>query len=480
MDLTTWRLKMRDTASTNVHELHVSADRHVLPDESRSGERASDSSAPTMAWVVAADMGLGHRRAVHPFQHIAEEEIISVGENDSATESEKKLWRRLTGIYELFSRARSIPVIGKPIFGILDRFLKIPTFYPIRNLSESTFQVNLLHAFVKEGLCSGMLDRIKSKTLPLITSFYAPAIAADNAGVEKIYCVICDADLNRVWVAKEPWESRIEYFAPCGRSVQRLKSYGVPDERIFLTGFPLPTELLGGREMKTLKADLGQRLFYLDPRGRFRSRFGASVEQFLGAENCVPKHERVLTITYAVGGAGALKEIGRRIALSLREKLIAGEVRLNLVSGTKEHVQRYFEDVKEEIGAEVRNLHILCADTPQEYFDRFNALLRETDILWTKPSELSFYCALGIPIIMTPAIGSQEKFNRKWLLDIQGGIRQEKPDYVHQWLFDLLRKGRLAEAAWSGFLKARKLGTFKCLEVLSTGTMRPETSPIMR
>ena len=29
--------------------------------------------------------------------------------------------------------------------------------------------------------------------------------------------------------------------------------------------------------------------------------------------------------------------------------------------------------------------------------------MRTTDILWTKPSELSFYCGLGIPIVMAPA-----------------------------------------------------------------------------
>jgi len=85
-----------------------------------------------------------------------------------------------------------------------------------------------------------------------------------------------------------------------------------------------------------------------------------------------------------------------------------------------------------------------------------------------------------MPIITTPALGSQETFNRKWLLDIQAGIRQENPDYAHQWLMDLLNKGRLAEAAWSGFLKARKLGTYKIIEVLQTGAMKHELSPIER
>jgi hypothetical protein len=81
---------------------------------------------------------------------------------------------------------------------------------------------------------------------------------------------------------------------------------------------------------------------------------------------------------------------------------------------------------------------------------------------------------------MTPTIGSQEKFNRQWLFEIQAGIRQENPDHTDQWLFDWLNNGRLAEAAWSGFLKARKLGTYKILEVLQTGKMTKSDSPVMR
>ena len=431
-----------------------------------------------IAWVVAADMGYGHLRAVYPLRDIAEGGIISVGEDDATTPSERKLWRRLVRIYERFSRAWSIPVVGRIIFGILDGLLRIPTLYPLRDLSHSTFQVNLLRSLIGKGLCGGMLERIREKHLPLVTSFYAPAIAADLKGIEKVYCIICDADLNRVWVAREPWESRIEYFAPCGRAVQRLKAYGVPDDRIFLTGFPLPSELLGGREMSILKADLAQRLFYLDPKRRFWSRFGINVEYFLGKEYCTFRADRTLTITYAVGGAGALKEVGVKIARSLKVKLLAGEVRLNLAAGTKEPVRQFFEQTKQEIPTD--NIRVIYAGTAEAYFAKFNETLRTTDILWTKPSELSFYSALGIPIIMTPAIGSQEKFNRRWLQDIQAGVRQEHPEYTDQWLFDLLKSGRLAEAAWAGFLKARKLGTYKIQEVLTTGQLAHESSPIMR
>jgi len=34
--------------------------------------------------------------------------------------------------------------------------------------------------------------------------------------------------------------------------------------------------------------------------------------------------------------------------------------------------------------------------------------------------------------------------------------------------------------AWSGFLKARKLGTEKIIEILKTGTMEQSNSPVER
>jgi hypothetical protein len=432
------------------------------------------------AWVVSADMGYGHQRAVYPLRDIAQEGIITVGSSEAVSKSEKKLWKRLLNAYEFFSRAKGLPVIGPPLFSMLDSLMRIPSFYPMRNLSNSTFQVNLLESLIEKGLCKGMLDKTSTKILPLVTSFYASAIAADKNGFNKIYCIICDADINRVWVAKQPWESRIEYFAPCGKAAQRLKAYGVPEERIHLTGFPLPTELLGDGNLSVLKKDLAQRLFYLDPKGKFWARHGRNVEYFLGKENCVFKNERKLTITYAVGGAGAQKEIGRTIAKSLNEKLKAGEIKINLVAGIRREVYDYFESVKGGIDPDGDSIRIIYSKSLQEYFDLFNDSLHDTDILWTKPSELSFYCALGLPIIMSPVIGSQEKFNRKWLREIQAALKQEKPEYTDQWLYDLLNRGTLAESAWDGFLKARKLGTFKIKQVLKNGYVEKQTDPVLR
>jgi hypothetical protein len=432
------------------------------------------------SWLVTADMGYGHQRAIYPLRQLAEGKIITVGDNENTPPSERKLWKRTLILYEIVSRAKSIPVIGSTIFSLLDSLLHIPSFYPIRNLSKTTLQVNFLESSIKKGLCSGVLEKVKEKHLPIITSFYAPAIAADIKGFDPVYCIICDADLNRVWVAKQPWDSRIIYFAPCGKAVQRLKAYGVSDDKIFLTGFPLAEELLGGKELTLLKSDLAKRLHYLDPHGRFRERHGKSVEHFLGEEYIKFSPERELTITYAVGGAGAQKEIGRNIALGLKEKIKNNELKLNLIAGTKAHIKDYFLKVKDEIGAEEGFLNIIYSEDLFTYFRIFNEVIRKTDILWTKPSELSFYTGLGLPVIMSPSIGSQEKFNNIWLREIRSGIKQLNPEFADQWLFDYLNKGMLAEAAWSGFLKVRKLGLYNILEVLETGKMSREESPIIR
>jgi len=429
------------------------------------------------AWIVAADMGYGHQRAVFPLKNISEEGLITIGKNDGSNTKEQKSWKRLLNTYEFFSRTRSIPFVGKPIFAMFDALMHIPDFYPIRNLSRSTYQVDLLETSIKNGLCNGMMERISTKQLPLITSYFAASIAADMRGYEPIFCIICDADINRVWVAKQPWDSRINYFAPCGKAAQRLRSYGVPEERIFLTGFPLSLDLIGNN-LATVKSDVGQRLCYLDPKNRFWTNHRQSVEHFLGKKNCAFRNKRTLTITFAVGGAGAQKEIGARIAMSVKDKLRNGTVRLNLVAGIRQEVFSYFRDIKDDIGSD--NVRVIYAETLHEYFRQFDAAMRETDMLWTKPSELSFYVGLGIPIIMTPPIGSQERFNRQWLYEIQAAVAQKDPDYTHQWLFEMLNDGRLADMAWSGFLKARKLGTAKIMEVLELGTMTRSNSPLER
>jgi hypothetical protein len=232
-----------------------------------------------------------------------------------------------------------------------------------------------------------------------------------------------------------------------------------------------------------LKGNLVRRLGNLDPEGNFHSLYKHSINALIQPDNItdisVTAQKKHITITYAVGGAGAQKEIGRQIAVSLKERILNEQVTLNLVAGTRVELRDYFLKVKKEC-RDTENIQILWAKDNESYFDLFNHCLNTTDILWTKPSELSFYCALGIPIILTPAIGPQEKCNRRWLREIGAAYKQQNPELTDQWLFDLLNKGRLAEAAWNGFLKARKYGTYNILDFLESGTFVSSNDPLKR
>lgn len=427
------------------------------------------SSSDLSVWVVAVDMGLGHKRAVYPFASIAYNGIIIANSESFAPSYELKIWSRQKKIYESLSRIKSFPVFGNFLFGLMDRLQAIQPAYPRIDLSFSTFQTRMVARFIRKGMGNKLVDTVRSNPLPVLSSFFLTTMALDLAGIHRNYCIICDADINRVWVAEHPRNSKVIYCVPCSMALRRLRQYGVPDERLFITGFPLPLELLGDKSLDVLRHDLAQRLKVLDPENRFMPLHGKNVEHFLGKQ--LAGNRRPLTITFAVGGAGAQKEIGYAIMKSLQRKLLAGECKLNLVCGIRKDVALYFSQAKSELMPDSAGVSIIWGETDAEYFARFNNCLHTTDILWTKPSELSFYSGLGLPILAAPCIGAQEEFNLRWLEDIQAIIKQHDPAFTHEWLFEYLNDGRFAEAAWSGFLKARKYGTYKILELLETETI---------
>jgi len=432
-------------------------------------------------WLVSADMGYGHQRAIYPLKKLAYNgHILNANTSEAATHAERRMWRRMQGTYEFISRAGKVPFIGKYFNRLLDKLLFIPKNYPFKDHSLPTLQVKLLNMSIKRGLCNGVVKDISLPPLPMITSFYSSAIAAEMAGHQRVYCIICDTDINRVWAAEKASASNIVYFAPNGTAAKRLVSYGVSKTNIHVTGFPLPLDLLGNRDLDTLRKNLYHRLKRLDPKGRFFNIFNSSTREFTGYDDDEKYQQEPITITFAVGGAGAQKEIGKQIAKSLKKKIREGKVILNLVAGTRSDARDYFASIKATILNDSTNVSVIYAETNEAYFDVFNQILHDTDVLWTKPSELSFYCALGIPIIITPAIGPQEKCNRRWLREIGAGFKQKNPKYTHQWLFEMLRKGRLAEASWNGFLKARKYGTYKIMDYLHTGSYEISIDPRKR
>ena len=233
-------------------------------------------------WLVSADMGYGHQRAIYPLKFLSKDRIIlNANMSPYASLKERRLWKDMLRTYEFMSRAGKLPLIGSLLTKMLDSLLYIPSFYPLKDRSNSTLQVRYLKLRIKKGLCNGILENMKRPELPMITSFYSSAIAAEMAGHGPVFCIICDTDMSRVWVTEDARTSRILYFAPGTVAAQRLHSYGVPEKNILLTGFPLPLELLGDRNLSTLKMNLKRRISNLDPSGSFYNLYNHSINAYL-------------------------------------------------------------------------------------------------------------------------------------------------------------------------------------------------------
>ncbi len=418
------------------------------------------------AWVVDVNMGYGHSRAAYALKDLACGEVISANDYRGIPAHDRKFWRKSRELYEAISRMKPIPVVGDLLFEAFDRWQEIPKFYPRRDLSASNFQLREIYRMIKKGLGRHLIEKLSQNPVPLVTTFFIPAFYADYFDYPgDIWCVTTDADISRTWAPLDPHKSRIKYLASNGRVVERLKLYGVRSEQIFLTGFPLPKELIGGPDPTVIKDLLTERLCNLDPNRIFHERYSRTLKVELGPLRCTKsKAAHPLTLTYTVGGAGAQKALGVKILNSLAARVARHEIRLNLVAGVRKDTIAFYKEVvaqaglKRELGTWVR---VPEFSSREDYFTGFNEMLKTTDILWTKPSELSFYCGLGIAIIMAPPIGSQEDFNRVWLGYMGGGVSQNDPRYTSEWLFDWIASGGVARMAWNGYIEAPTHGTYR-------------------
>jgi len=418
-------------------------------------------------------MGYGHQRAAYPLRYIAETgEFINANDYQGIPDRDKKIWEESRTFYEFISRFKKVPVFGKLAFDFYDRLQEIPKFYPNKDWSKPTLQLRYFYWLIRKFDWGGHLIRkLAEKPLPLVTTFFVTAfMAEEHEYPNDIYCLCTDTDVSRSWVPQFPAQSRIKYLAPTLRVQQRLKQYGVKSENIFLTGFPLPKRNIGGEELPILRKDLAERLCNLDPKRKYISKYADTISRNLGGATCPMEIERPFTIMFAVGGAGAQRHLGIQIVESLSKELILGKANIVLVAGIHNDVARYFKTEIKKLRLDhllKKQIRIVHADDKNQYFKDFEDALREVDVIWTKPSELSFYTALGYPIIMAPPIGSQEKFNRKWLITIGSGVDQEDPQYTDEWLFDLLNSGWLAEAAMQGFMEAPRQGAYNIAKVIA-------------
>lgn len=428
--------------------------------------------------IAAAEMGYGHLRAARPLAERLNTELTFVDRAPFANRAERGLWDGVRWAHAWSSRGSELPVVGPSVRRMLDSVTMIPPLHPYRDLAGPSLATRALDGLIHRGFGEALAEHLRSTGAPMVTTFYAPAIVADRRGIDNVFCVVTDADINRVWAPLDARESNIRYLAPSQRVVRRLRAFGVPRGSIEFTGFPLPHALVGGEDLSALRANLGPRLVRLDPKKRFRASCHHELAHFFAELGQDHEGEPPL-LTFAVGGAGAQSGLVDAFLPSLRPLLLAGRIRLALVAGTHFEVAARFRRAlrRAELDACIgHGVQILSADTLEHYFERFDALLARTDILWTKPSELTFYAALGIPLLLTAPVGVHERFNRRFAREEGVGLKQRDPKHVGDRLAELLADGTLAAAAWSGFLRLPKFGTYRVLEELGVAASSARNS----
>lgn len=446
-----------------------------------------------IAWVIAVRMGYGHQRTAHPLRGLAPGgEVLLADDYAGIPDRDRALWRRMRRFYEFISKVHDVRLVGRALFRGFDEVQRILSFYPRRDLSRPDLNVRVLYGLLRRGWGRHLIETLKTRgALPIVTSFFTPAFMAEFFEYPgDIYCIVCDADIARAWASIRPSSSRIRYFAPTRRAAERLREYGVPPANVFLTGYPLPDENVGDG-LAALKHDIAPRIVNLDPGRKYLERYEGLVAEKVG--ELPPGPTRPLTILFSIGGAGAQAEIATKILRSLKPRILSNDARVVVSAGIKPWVRDYVEREISECGlaavaqtlgsgtlrvpdppgggsrADDAPVQVLIGDGVTEYFQIFDRALRTADVLWTKPSELSFYCALGLPIMMAPPVGSQEKANQEWLLRLGAGTVQDDPADAHEWFFDLLDTGWFAEAAMEGFVEGEQLATQRITRVLERG-----------
>ncbi|MCC7139577.1 MAG: hypothetical protein IT460_14230 [Planctomycetes bacterium] len=423
------------------------------------------AAAPPPA-VVAAFMGYGHLRAALPLAEAFGVPVLSMDRPPLATDEDVRTWDRLRRGYDRLSRRTGLPVVGPVARALLDRVTAIPRLSPPGRLERPGLASRYLMHLVRDGFGATLVERLTTSKAPLVATFYAPAVVADDAGLDGVVCVLTDADVHRVWVAPEPARSRIVYAAPTARAAHRLRAYGVPPERIHRTGFPLPDVLV--REDDARARRLAARLVRLDPRGAWAAGAPAAARRLRDAADPADA-ARPLRATFAVGGAGAQVELARRLVTSLAPRLAADALRLTLVAGTRADTAERLTAIARRAGfapgegAPVEILHDADFET---YARRFHDHLAETDVLWTKPSEITFFAAAGFALALTTPLGVQERANRDWVLARGAAVDAGALRDAARSLDARRADGSLAAAAFAGATRLPRHGTARVVNLV--------------
>src|SRR5471032_2164998 len=285
----------------------------------------------TQPIVAAIDMGYGHLRPAAALADYLQAQVLQMDKPPLGDAHDHRFWERTRTLYEPLTRFSQLPGIGPPMRAVLNTITAIPDAWPVRDLSGPTQGTRWMQRAAREGAGRALAKHLLTTGEPLLATFYGAAILAEVHGAHRLHCLVTDSDVNRVWAPPAPAKSEIVYFAPSDRARRRMLSYGVSPAKVRLTGYPLPHELVGGRERTILKQNLARRLARLRAPGRLRELAGRE----LGP---LPEADGPPLIVFAVGGAGAQVPLAKTLIRGMKPQLEEGKLRLALVAGRRPEV----------------------------------------------------------------------------------------------------------------------------------------------
>lgn len=403
--------------------------------------------------VVAVRMGYGHLRAAHAVAELAGVPVLEADRPPLAGMLDRLLWGGVRFSYESVSRLSQDPLVGPLAGAVLEGVTRIPSLEAPGDLSLPDAGTRLLGWFCRRGFGRRLAGWLQRRRAVLVTTFYAAAMAAAAHSRQPVLLVVTDSEVARAWVEERPEAGTVLYCVPAEVTRRRLLRYGVPEGRIRVTGFPLPPSLA---EEPWAKARLEARLGRLEGRDR-------------------PVH-----LALVLGGAAAQAGLALELAGGLVPMVAAGRLRLSLVTGTHQRLARRFaaeaRQWRHQHGLDQETVRVVHEPSVERLFDRFNLELSGVDVLWTKPSEMVFFAALGLPLILAPPVGAQEEANRRWVLGAGAGLDQPVPQEMAGWLQARIADGTLAAMARRGYERLPRNGSWEILDHaanLAHGSVRP-------
>ena len=377
-------------------------------------------SCPRHLKLVAPLMGLGHLRALDPLRPCAPDGLAIYGEN--LTGWEPALWRGLRHLYEGMSRGEP----GSWRRGLGNRTMRLvdPPFpWPVQ------VGRHLLSGFIRMGILGAGMNR--GHEGPWLHSFYTTAHAWAMRGVDpqRNALLICDQAIHPIWLSTQHKRHPHLIFLPHEGLVDRLGSWGADPALLRVTGFPLPGT---------------------DPRGE-----NWAADAFNRRLHRMEHPERdVLHLLAVQGGAGAQARALERLLKGAMPLVDRGSLKLTVVCGHP-GATRHEGFLGGMLGRPpVPGISIIPFRDPLSAIQEVANRLPEVDLLWSKPSELVQYTALGLPLLCADPIFDHEVANRDWVRRTGAGLLPPGPwEDLADWLTRWWREGTLARAARDGWNK---------------------------